>query len=50
MSAEENGGMKIKMKEIKVKLLLINLHVLTVVKSLLHMEIRNANIVATIVI
>jgi hypothetical protein len=43
MNVEENGGMEIKIKEIKVKLLLINTYALIAVESLVFMEIRKEN-------
>lgn len=47
MSVEENGGMKIKIKEIEKRQHFINIPVLTVEKNLVLMEIKIENIVAT---
>lgn len=47
MNVDGNGGMKIKIKEIKRKQLFINILAHIVEKSLVFMEIRKENIVAT---
>lgn len=46
MNAEENGGMKIKIKEIKMKLLFINTYVHIAAESLVFMEIKKENTAA----
>lgn len=46
MSVEENGGMKIKIKEIEKRQHFINISALTVEKNLVLMEIKIENTVA----